>query len=485
VTHAPLTSSMPQLLGPWLAGQRWYAAKGTDPRDLERAGGLRLVDDDGTVGVEVHFVVVTGPDGARVTYQVPLTYHASERPELTHALIGRFEHPDLGVRWIYDGPHDPVFVRALLRLLDGGRAAGDGAGPEAGLAVGVKQRPGAPPSGPTRVLRGEQSNTSIIIDAHGADPAIVKLFRVLAGGSNPDVVVQTRLAAAGCERVPHPVGWIEGTWASGSAGPAGAAGPSGSAGESVQGHLAYACEFIGDGQDAWRVACAAVEHGEPFDEQARELGAATAEVHTALAAAMPTRPVDAATLERLAEGLAGRIEWAVGLAPALEAFAPAARDAVRALRDLDGLPDLQQVHGDYHLGQVLRSPSRGWIVLDFEGEPLRPLAERLDPDVALRDVAGMLRSFDYAARHATVSLPPTHPSTLAADRWSQQCRAAFLEGYAAAGGHAGAGSPAEAALLRALEIDKALYEVVYETLNRPAWVSIPMTALERLTAPAR
>src|SRR5690242_14263242 len=138
---------MPQLLGPWLAEQRWYAAKGTDLHHLERAGGLRLVDDDGTVGVEVHFVVVGGPDGAHVTYQVPLTYHAAERPELAHALIGRFEHAELGVRWIYDAPHDPVFVRALLRLLDGGRASGDGSAPEAGLAAGVRQRSQPPPTG--------------------------------------------------------------------------------------------------------------------------------------------------------------------------------------------------------------------------------------------------------------------------------------------------------------------------------------------------
>jgi 1,4-alpha-glucan branching enzyme len=98
-----------------------------------------------------------------------------------------------------------------------------------------------------------------------------------------------------------------------------------------------------------------------------------------------------------------------------------------------GTPDLQQVHGDYHLGQVLHHAERGWIVLDFEGEPLRPLSERLAPDLALRDVAGMLRSFDYAARHASLGTDDSDGSA-AAQAWAVQCREAFLDGYGAAVG---------------------------------------------------
>jgi predicted trehalose synthase len=292
---------------------------------------------------------------------------------------------------------------------------------------------------------------------------------VLHAGANPDVVVQTRLAAAGCDRVPRPVGWVEGTWA---------AGPDG---ELVEGHLAYACEFVGDGEDAWRVACRAVESGASFADDARDLGLATAQVHTALVEAMPTTVADDTVLGRLADGLAARVTWAVGLVPALGAFAADALAAVAAVRDVAEPPPLQQVHGDYHLGQVLHSPTRGWVLLDFEGEPLRPLAERLEPDLALRDVAGMLRSFDYAARHATVTLPPDDPRSVAAHAWSVQARTAFLEGYEAGGGRVDAGSAST--LLRALEIDKAMYEVVYETLNRPTWVDIPLSALRRLTAP--
>jgi predicted trehalose synthase len=489
---------MPLLLAPWLTRQRWYAAKGSARPDLVRVGGTRIQDQASAVGIEVHVVrAETGPAGgstaggaaSRAVYQVPLTYRATPEPELEPALIGVFEHPDLGDRWVYDGPHDPAFVAALLTLLDGGRAAAADGMP--GGAAGVMQRIAPPPAGPAEVLRGEQSNTSIIVDRKGPDPLIVKLFRVLQAGPNPDVVVQSRLAAAGCLRVPQPVGRVEGSWADPSA-------PDGVA----AGHLAYACEFVADGEDAWRVACRAVESGESFAAPAGELGRATAEVHTLLARAMPTRPADGDVLDRLADGLIGRVEWAVGLVPALEPFAAAARARMDAVRGLTGLPPLQQVHGDYHLGQVLHSPSRGWVVLDFEGEPLRPMADRLEPDLALRDVAGMLRSFDYAAGHATVGLAADDPRLRASQAWSEQASQAFLAGYVAAGGHAGASGgagagacggagagacggigrrAAEAALLRALELDKAMYEVVYETLNRPSWVEIPLAALARLT----
>jgi 1,4-alpha-glucan branching enzyme len=463
---------MADLLTPWLTGQRWYAAKGTELVELRRVGGLRLNGAD-EVGIEMHIVRARTADGGTSAYQVPLTYRPQPAPHLADALVGIFSHPSLGVRYVYDAPHDPVFVAALLELLDGGRAASvdDTEDRAVGGAVGVMQRPEPPTPAPAKVLTGEQSNTSIIVGAQGVDPMIIKLFRVLQPGVNPDVVVQTRLATAGCERVPRPVGWIQGTW---SEEPAGSL---------VEGHLAYACEFVADGEDAWRLACRAVQSGAPFLDEAYDLGRATAEVHSVLAGALPTVPADGAVLDRLADGLTRRVHWAVGLVPALGPYAAAALAAVDAVRELADPPALQQIHGDYHLGQVLHSPTRGWVLLDFEGEPLRPLAERLEPDLALRDVAGMLRSFDYAAGHATVNLAGDDSRVAAAQKWSHQARGAFLAGYRAEGGRIdGEPDSPDAGLLRALEIGKAVYEVVYETLNRPDWVSIPLAALRRLTA---
>ena len=139
---------------------------------------------------------------------------------------------------------------------------------------------------------------------------------------------------------------------------------------------------------------------------------------------------------------------------------------------------LQRIHGDYHLGQVLDVPDRGWVLLDFEGEPLRPISERSDPDLALRDVAGMLRSFDYAAHQAeSGDLPPAQARAWG-QAWAARCREDFCLGYADVHGQDPRDHPA---LLVALELDKALYEVVYEARNRPDWIDVPLRAVARLT----
>jgi predicted trehalose synthase len=462
--------SLAGLLAGWLPQQRWYAAKGTAAVAAQRLGGLHL-DPAGEVDLVVHFLAVTVGLGPTTVYQVPLAYRDAPEPTLEHALVGVLDAEGRR-RWVYDAVHEPSFVRAWLRLLTGGSEVTDAAGAVGGSAHGILQPAGwaLDPDAPTTVLSGEQSNTSVIVGADGPTPAIVKLFRVLAPGDNPDVVVQSALAAAGCERVPRPVGWVEGSW------PA----PDGEGtGGTVRGHLAFAAEFLAGSEDAWRVACRSVVGDEPFGEHAHALGAATAEVHLALADTLGTAPATPGLLDELATSLRSRVAWAVAEAPALAGRAAAALRAVDAARAAaDSAPlVLQQIHGDYHLGQVLHSPTRGWVLLDFEGEPLRPLAERLAPDLALRDVAGMLRSFDYAARHATVALPDDDPRVAAADAWAAGCRTAFLAGYAEVTGRDPA---ADGALLLALELDKALYEVVYETRNRPGWLAVPLHAVRRL-----
>ncbi len=461
-----------QLLATWLPDQRWFAGKGAESRPgaSPRVSGTAVL----TAHVRVHLVRAAGS-----LYQVPLTYYSAPVTGLDNALVG-ITSTDLGSgpqsQWVYDGPHDPVYVQALLHLLAHGGIVSSPAGPDdegrAGVELTGRVQPAGPSideSGPSVVLKGEQSNTSMIVSPASSPALIVKLFRVVAAGDNPDVVVQTALAAAGCTRVPQPAGWLEGSWLEES-------------GERVGGHLAFASEFLRGSEDAWRVATRAVAGGVSFAAPAHELGEATAEVHEVLASVLPTVPASAAVLAGLADSLGRRVDLAVGQVPALAEVAQASREAVDVVRGLTGVAALQRVHGDYHLGQVMYAPGRGWVLLDFEGEPLRPLAERLEPDLALRDVAGMLRSFDYAARQTTVHLAEDDPAVAAATVWAEEARTAFLAGYSARIGWKLAEDEASLLLLRALELDKALYEVLYETRNRPDWVAIPLGAVHRLLA---
>ena len=466
-----MTPAFADFLPDWVARQRWYTAKGRRPQ-LQRIGGLRWQDPEAEVGIETWLVVDSSGEG-RTVYQVPLTYRSEPLPGADDALVATAEHSELGRRYVYDAPHDPAYVRAVMRLvLSGATVTSDGpAG--TGEARGVPQRDvdltrlGAVVS--SRVMRGEQSNTSVVLDLETTDgrppiSLILKLFRVLSDGLNPDVVVQGALADAGSTLVPRPVGHVIGSWTAD--------------GGTAEGHLVFVQELIPGARDAWREAVEAVAAGEDFSERARQLGAVTARVHSTLAEALPTAELDERAVADLADGLAGRLDWAVRQVPQLASYEPAARAVLESVRHLGDRPALQRVHGDLHLGQVLDGGARGWVVIDFEGEPLRPLADRNRPDLALRDVAGMLRSFDYAAGHLLVGGDPSDTATATrATQWAEACRDAFCAGYADVAGH----DPRDSAtLLPALELDKALYEAAYEAGNRPSWLPIPLAAVERL-----
>lgn len=434
------------LLAVWMPRQRWYPAKG-------RGVGIRLLGRSrwpdtaaGHPGVDVEVLVVGLDSGDRLDVtQVPLTFRSEPLVDEEPGLVGVLDD-DRGRRWVYDGPHDPAYVHDLLQSLE--------------------VAPGAviPPSDtPARVLSGEQSNTSIVVGAGRPDATIVKVFRTLHPGANPDVEVTAALAAVGCDRVATVRGWSSGSWSVPGS-------------PEATGHLAVAVEFLGGSQDAWREAVSAAENGDPFDERARQIGEATAAVHVALAQAFGHTAMSADERQRFLDDLRSRVDWALASAPSLEGHRGGLRRYCDAIGDLQSLPNLQRIHGDFHLGQVLHSPTRGWVLLDFEGEPLRPLAERTRHDLTLRDVAGMLRSFDYAARFSTVD--QDDPAVVeASDRWALAARDAFCAGYASAGGDE-PGQHTE--LLAALELDKALYEVVYETLNRPQWLPVPLHAVDRL-----
>jgi predicted trehalose synthase len=452
------------LLDGWVPRQRWFAGKGTSGEltldgylDLSPGAGSAESRESAGVQVQVHVVSATTTRGEVTTYQVPLVLRADPLPGQEAALVGRLDG-----RHVYDGAHDPAFVRGWLELIAEQRSVRMPGGPS---AQGRLQPGGVtvPVDGAAHVLSGEQSNTSVIVD--GSPPVIVKLFRTLYGGANPDVVVQSALAAAGSSRVPTPSGWIEGSWTR-------------SDGSAVSGHLAFASEFLVGTRDAWREASESLARGEDFGEQAYTLGQATAEVHRTLAETLATEAASPARRSELIHALRVRADWACGQVEDLAGIEREIRAIHDQLDELADFPVLQRIHGDYHLGQVLDVPDRGWVLLDFEGEPLRPISERSDPDLALRDVAGMLRSFDYAAHQAETSDLPPAEAIAWGQAWSARCRDDFCLGYADVHGQ----DPREhAALLVALELDKALYEVVYEARNRPDWIDVPLRAVARLT----
>jgi maltokinase len=160
--------------------------------------------------------------------------------------------------------------------------------------------------------------------------------------------------------------------------------------------------------------------------------------------------------------------------PELAEFADAARAVFDEVAG-SGPVRVHRIHGDLHLGQTLRAPDR-WIVIDFEGEPAAPLAERRVADAPARDVAGILRSLDYAAQHTLVGVEDRQ-LRFRAREWRDRNVDAFCAGYA----EVSDSDPRETgALLRAYTLDKALYEVVYETRNRPGWVAVPMGAVRRI-----
>ena len=258
-------------------------------------------------------------------------------------------------------------------------------------------------------------------------------------------------------------------------------------------HLAMLQQFLRTATDGWDLAQASVRNlfaaedlavedsGGDFAGEAARLGMALAETHETLAAHFPTETRDAAAMADLTAAMNRRLDEAIEVAPGLVPFATRLRDGVRRTERPVGCAD--PTHSR-------RSPSRadaahgpGWKIVDFEGEPAKPLAERRLPDSRWRDVAGMLRSFDYAPRAVERSVGEGDPEdaeirATRAAQWAARNQEAFLTAYAGR-----ELTPDENTLLAAYIADKAVYETVYETRNRPTWVPIPLEALAKIGAP--
>jgi maltokinase len=463
-------------LGAYLEKSRWFGGKGRELRRVEvRRVGMLEGDDAPRVGVEL--VSVEYVDGDIETYQVPLAYYIEEQERLEHALVGSWHDEDLGDVHAYDALHDraatALWLAAFVRAGDAAEAT------ERDGDLTFERLPGhdLDPDAHATLFSGEQSNSSLAF----GDDALMKVFRKVTPGFNPDVVIHRALTERGSEHVAALYGWLE------------------VKGEGEPLQLAMLQQFLRTASDGWELALASVrdlfaeadlhadEVGGDFAGEAERLGLATAQVHDTLADAFPTEVWGPEQLTVLSEAMLTRLESAIAVVPQLGEHADALRRTFRDVADLAGAGATavaQRVHGDFHLGQTLRTV-KGWKIVDFEGEPAKLLAERVLPDLVWRDVAGMLRSFDYAAHAVIADFQADDDArrqiAFRAAEWADRNQAAFLRGYTDTSGRTTDGfSAAQDVVLRAYIADKAVYEAVYETRNRPTWLPIPLEALARL-----
>jgi maltokinase len=413
--------------------QRWFGSKSQDVADVKV---LQTVPVD---GYELAVVEVSFHPGTHELYQ-------------------------LALRDGEDGVDDPEFVRALARLID--------ADSDIETADGlVEFRHTGQPIGDiaqVRAMGAEQSNSSLVLDERIA----LKVYRRLGPGPNPELEVLRFLTERGFEHIAALRGWYAHT------------------GPLIDATLGIAQEFVPGSTDGWDLAMADLrEDPARFVERAVQLGEVTGALHTALASdatdpAFAPEETSAESLGLLNATVDEQIERVfVSLPDDIPELAPIrgrgeeVRDRLSLLTTVGSAGRVIRHHGDYHLGQVLEGRDGRWIVLDFEGEPARTLVERRRKRSPLRDVAGMLRSFAYAASAARILY-----DTPAPEDWENEVRAAFLGGYLASVDPTllPPGRAAVERLIAVYELEKAVYELRYELNNRPDWASIPVAGICRL-----
>ena len=416
MTHEPLAA--------WwavISGARWFGGKGLSA-GLESITSLPWLTQAGRLpAVRPQVATVRYADGRSEYYVLLVGYTQSP----STAVVAEVNDPQLGAVSLVDATAEVSCMEALLAAL---------ASPGHPAMEWIDST-AIVPTLDTRVWPGEQSNTTVCI---GPD-RMLKLFRKVEAGRNLDVEVLAALNGSGV--TPD----LYGTLVADIPGVG-------------RTDLGMFVERVQNVRDGWQWACQMCAQDHDISAEASELGHALRAVHQRLADAFGT---SVAPGTEVADVMAARFEAAAAQVDGLGEVRSAVQHALREL----GAATLvtQRVHGDFHLGQVLRSAD-GWTIIDFEGEPLKTLSERRRPDSVWRDVAGMLRSFDY------VRGAHPDPTSVQAAAWSAAARQSFLDGYCEEA------APDEA-VLNAYVLDKAVYEVVYETRNRPDWVHIPLGAV--------
>jgi trehalose synthase-fused probable maltokinase len=441
----------------WVVEQRWFASKSREVASLNVLEAVSLRGESPMLVLAL--VEARFPAGTHELYQLPLGLRPAEEG-WSDRVICEVEG------WtIYDALADPAHGRALLHLMRGSRdvSAAEGTmvfrwAPSAGAGVAgtVDVRP----------IGVEQSNSSIVF----GEEQILKAFRRVEPGLNPELELLRFLSAHGFEHIAPLAGWYA------------------YEGRLMDATLGILQEYLAGAQDGWELALGEIASDpEAFLERLRALGEVTGRMHSALGsdsadpAFAPEEPSTEA-LALLTATIDEEIERVFLDLPENEALEPIAgrgedvRERLQALSHVGAAGRVIRTHGDYHLGQTMLA-DRGWVILDFEGEPARPLPERRLKRSPLRDVAGMLRSFSYVTAGSELLRDSPAP-----EGWEQRARETFLEGYfdAMESGLLPPGQDAIEKLLAVFELEKAVYELRYELNNRPDWVGIPVAGIRRL-----
>jgi trehalose synthase-fused probable maltokinase len=448
-----------QALHDWVVARRWFGSKAREVSQIEVAEAVPLRSEP--PGLVLALVEARFGEGTHDTYQLPLGLRPAEEGWSEGVIC---EHDG----WtVYDALTDPAHGRELLHRMRGGDQvnASDGEG-----TLRFRWAEGAEAAGggtvDVRPVGVEQSNSSVVF----GERLILKAFRRVEPGVNPELELLRFLSEREFPHIAPLAGWYE------------------FEGRLLDATLGILQEYLAGARDGWELALDGLERDpEELLDRLRALGTVTGELHAALgsepsdAAFVPEEP-STESLALLTADVDEQIERIFLDLPETEAVAPLAgrgqdvRELLQNLSHVGAGGRVIRTHGDLHLGQTMLT-DRGWVILDFEGEPARPLPERRRKRSPLRDVAGMLRSFSYAAAGVRILRGHEPPP-----EWEERARSAYLDGYfeTADAGLLPPGQQAIDQLLSIFELEKAVYELRYELNNRPDWVGIPVAGIVRL-----